>query len=240
MNETTTQAKPRPKRRILKTFGIVALVATVALGVAHWIWTGSGSNDWQLAIDEGGIKVWTLKAPGTPLVKVKAHARVKAPMAGMVRLLEDLDSCVDAQCYDAKMIERLPTEPGRYAAYVRFKFDVPGFGTQDYVLFQQRQQDPVTKKLDMSLLAAPGRIPRDDCCVRVTHLYNTWAITPLDDGLLDIEFVQDTDAGGLPYVLANWGLKQGTYDVMHGMQDLMNKERYRDAKLDEILELTAR
>lgn len=222
--------KSRLPKRLLESLMAITLALTTLLLVSHLAWNRSGSNQWELAMDEDGIKVWTLKAPGSSLVKVKAQTRIKSQLAGMVKLLEDLDSCVDAECYDAKVLQTIETPPGRYAAYVRFKYDIPGFPTQDFVLLQEHVQDPRDKRLEINLLAAPSRIPADECCARVTHLHNNWKLKPLDNGELDVEFMQDTDMVGMPYFLVNFALRAGTFEVLKQLPSLMDMEKYRTAK----------
>lgn len=225
-------------RKFLK-FSLYGLAGLLVLALlAHVLWNRAGSNDWKLSIDKNGIKVWTLKTPGENLIQVKSTVRLKSKLSGMVKLLEDLESCVDAMCYDAKVIERLPTTADRYAAYVRFKFDIPGLSTHDYVLLQEHYQNPQTHALEINIVAAPHRLPRDTCCVRVTHLHNHWTLTPLPNGELDVEFQQDTDSGGLPYPIANAALLYGTHEILQGMQGLMDMEKYRNAHVDYIREPT--
>ncbi|RSZ60411.1 hypothetical protein HF313_20035 [Massilia atriviolacea] len=235
-------ATPKRKSRFARfarfaLYGLLALAVILAL--SHVLWNRSGSNAWELAMDKEGVKVWTMKTPGTDLVRIKAATRIKSSLAGMVKLLEDLESCVDAKCYDASVIQPIATMPNQYAAFVQFKFDIPGLKTREYVLLQEHIQDPVSKKLDINIIAAPNRIPRDACCVRITHLHNHWTLTPLKNGELDIEFMQDTDIGGLPYFLANPALTYGTHEILLGMQGLMNMAKYRDARLANIQELSA-
>jgi hypothetical protein len=234
-------AAPLPRRK--RKLGRYALYAVLALAVlllpAHLLWSASGSNQWQLALDKEGVKVWTMKTPGSELVRIKASTRVKASLSAMVKLLEDLDSCVDAKCYDARVIQPIASVPSQYAAYVQFKFDIPGLTTREYVLMQEHIQDPLSKKIEINIIAAPNRIARDACCVRITHLHNHWTLTPLKNGELDIEFMQDTDIGGLPYFLANPALTYGTHEILHGMQALMDMPKYRDARLANIAELSA-
>ncbi len=230
-------SRQKRKKKILKYVRYGALAFAVILLIAHFIWNASGSNQWELVKDENGVKVWNLKTPGSNLVRVKATVRVKSRMAGMVKLLEDLESCVDAYCYDTKVIQQIPSLPGRSATYVRFKFDIPGLKTREYVLFAEHYQDTGSKILEINVISAPNKLPRDECCVRVTHLHNNWKLTPLKNNEIDIEFMQDTDLGGLPYFFSNIALTEGTYEVMHDMQNLMNKERYRNARVDYIQEL---
>jgi len=228
---------PRKRKKIFKYVLWAVLILAILLCIAHFVWNASGSNQWELVMDGDGVKVWTVKTPGSNLVQVKATVRVKSKLAGMVKLLEDLDSCVDAYCYDAQEIRRVNSLPGHSATYVQYKFDLPGLKTRQYVLFAEHVQDPDSKKLEINVIAAPNFIPRDECCVRVTHLHNNWKLTPLKNDELDIEFTQDTDLGGVPYFLANIALKEGMYKVLRDMQDLMNKDRYRNAHVDYIEEL---
>ena len=225
------------KKRILKLMGRIALGLAVLLFVAHLAWGAWGSNEWKLVRDVDGAKLWTLKTPGEHLLRVKASVTVKSSLAGMVKLLEDLDSCVDAYCYDTWRIQQIPSQPGRAATYVRFKFDIPGLKTREYVAFAEHYQDPATRQLDINVIAAPSGMPRDTCCVRVTHLHNHWKLTPLPGGKVAIEFAQDTDLGGMPYPLANIALAEGTFKLMGDLQGLMDKPRYRDAKVPDIQEL---
>ncbi len=225
-------------RSVLRLCCLLLCVLALALPIAHVAWNSSGSGQWTLSKDDGQVKLWTLKTPGSSLVQVKAAVRVKSRLAGLMRLMEDM-SCADAGCYDEAIVERLATPPGQYAAYIRFKFDVPGIHTQDYVLLQQRVQDADTRKVTIDMIAAPSRVARDACCVRITHLHTHWTLTPTPDGHVDIEYSQDTDSGGLPYPIANLLLIEGTYQVMRGMQDLMEQPRYRIGSFRDIRELPA-
>lgn len=235
----TAPAKVKSKGKIARRLGYGVLALGVVLFAAHLLWTFSGSNTWQLDLDKDGVKVWTLKSPGTALLRVRSESRVKSSLAGMVKLLEDLDSCADAYCYDTKVIRLIDSKPGNYGKYVRFKFDIPGFTTRDYVLFAEHIQDPKTKQIEINIMAAPDMLPWDPCCVRVTHLHNSWVLTPLKNGEIDILFTQDTDLGGMFYPLANAALKWGMFKVQKDMQGLMNKDRYKSAQVDYIQELDA-
>lgn len=231
---TTVTRKRKWPRYLLKGAGVLAAM----LMASHYLWVASGSNQWELAKDQDGIKVWTLKTPGTGLVKVKATTQIQSKLGGMVKLLEDLDSCADASCYDGRIIQPIESVPGRYAAFVTYKFDLPGMKTRQYVLLQQHHQDANTRELRLELLAAPNSIAPDDCCVRVTHLHNKWRIVPRADDRLEVELIQDTDIGGLPYFIANVGLIEGTFAIFRSIQGLMDMPKYRDARIESVQELT--
>ena len=236
---TDASARPKRARRFtLKRLGYAALIAIAVFCLGKIAWTASGSNEWELVRNEDGVQVWTKKSPGSEYIRVKAKVRIKARLSSMIKLLEDLESCVDAYCYDTKVIRQLEMLPGYYGKYVRFKFDppIPGFKTREYVLFAEHYQDPASRKIEINILSAPDMIPRDACCIRVTHLHNNWKLTPLPNNELDIEFTQDTDLGGMNFILANFALKEGMFKVLHDMQGMMNMDKYKNAKVDYIIE----
>lgn len=234
--EAVAPVRRRKLRRFLRYTFYALLLLAVILMAAHFVWKSSGSGEWELVREEAGVKVWNRKTPGFTQVQVRAETQVRSSMAGMLTLLEDLDSCVDAYCYDERRLEQLPSLPGRAATYVRFRFDIPGLKSREYVLFAERYQDPNTRQVDINIMSAPNRLPRDPCCVRVTHLNNTWKLTPRADGMLGIEFMQDTDLGGLPYFVTNLALTEGTFAIMEEMQSILDKDTYRNARVEGILE----
>jgi hypothetical protein len=237
----TAVSKQKPKRRIARKLGYGLLGLGLVLVVAHFVWVGSGANQWVLDREEDGIKLWTLKSPGTGLIQVKAEVTMKSKLAGMVKMLEELDDSADAFTYDVSVLREIESTPGNRAIYSRFKFDfkVPGVAPRDYVLFSERFQDLDTKKLEINLMAAPDMAPRDPCCVRVTHLHNNWKLTPLQNGELNVVFTQDTDDGGIPYVFQNILLKEGTVMILQQMRELMKQDKYMQAQVASISELDA-
>ncbi|MBL8264332.1 MAG: hypothetical protein JNM58_18110 [Xanthomonadaceae bacterium] len=235
--ETKAAKKPGRLRRFLKFLGYASLGLGVLAIVAHLVWVRSGSGEWELVREKNGVKVWTLKSPGNALLLVKGSVRAKSRVSSMVYLIQDAPSgCKDSFCYDAEVFDRAPTPPGSYSAFMKFKFDIPGMKTRQYVLLHEYEQDPVSKAVSMDLYAAPNKLPRDPCCLRVPYLHNTWVFTPRGNGELEIELTQDTDDGGIPYPLANVFMVENTYMVMEMLPALMQEKRYLHAKVDGILE----
>ena len=222
-----TQPKKKVKKFLL--FGILSLI--VILFLSHWIWKSSGSNQWELERDEKGVKIYTLKSPGSSLIKVKAIRRVQSKLAGLVKLMADPDSCDDVGCYESKLIERIDSLSG----YFTFRIDLPfPFDTREFVTIVLFSQTPQSKKYEVNIIAAPNKIPRNECCVRVTHMHNIWRFTPLENGEFEVEYILDFDAGGsMPYFLANLAPDE-VYTFFLNLQEILNKEKFQNAKLDYV------
>jgi hypothetical protein len=236
----TAVSKQKPKRKIVRAIAYGFLgIGLIAL-LSHFVWVASGSNQWELDRETDGIKLWTLKSPGSGLLQVKGEARINSRLSSMAMVLEEFDDSAEGVFYyDGIKIREVESMPGNKASYARFKFDfpVPGIAPREYILLSERFQDPKTKKYELNLMAAPNMLPRDPCCVRVTHLHNNWKLTPLKNGELHIEFTQDTDDGGLPYLVQNLFLKEGTVMMLQHMRQLMKQDKYAKAQIASIQEL---
>lgn len=240
MDATNTETAPnsgaKPKKPILKWVLIFFIGLFVLLFAWHLSFKAGGSGQWEVAIDENGVKIETLKTPGVGLMKVKVNTRVKAQLSGIVKLIVDPASCDEGDCYESKLIERVDTAEG-FTSFNTFRFDFPPpLNTREYVLKVAVTQDKSTKDLAIAITAAPDHIPPNDCCVRVPYMNNKWQIKPVGNGELDVELIMDADAGGnMPYVLANLGAIYGMQEFFLGLQQTLDKDKFTNVELDYVV-----
>ena len=74
------------------------------------MWTNSGSGEWELAKEENGVKVYTMKVPGSYLLQIKAEMKAKYTLNHLIAgLIENstMQMCKDhiPDCIDLKVIE---------------------------------------------------------------------------------------------------------------------------------------
>ena len=221
-------------RRVVKivAFGSVCLMALLFL--VHTIWRMSGSNRWQLVQDESGIKVYTLKTPGSDLIQVKGTVRVHSTLGGIVKFMVDPATCSDYGCYDSHTVERVDDQ----LQYNSFRFPTPfPFKTRELVVRSQIDQNPQTKEVLLVVAAAPDKTPPSDCCFRVTQMNNTWQLTPLGNQEVEIEYVMNMNEGGsMPDLMLNWERPRLVFSVLQGLQRLIIKENYQNLALGFIAE----
>lgn len=215
---------------------IAFVILVVLLNIWSMVYEAGGSGEWELAIDEGGVKVYTKKEPGNPLIKVKANTKVKSNLSGIAHLIVDPSSCDEGDCYDSKMIERVATANG-YSSYNTFKFDFPPpLQTREYVVRLDLTQNAQTKEVSAKITGTPDKIPLNDCCLRVPYIENIWQIKPLGNGELDVTLTMDFNAGGnMPNWLANVGSSFGTHEFFLTLQTILDKDKFQKAPIDYVV-----
>lgn len=181
-------------------FGTACLIVIVVL--AQVIWINSGSSKWELGIDKDGIKVYSLKSPGSFLKKFKGTVRVKNVSMNHVAasMIDDnnLENCKAwlPSCIDFKAIESFSPKTLTDANLWTFEL-FPPFSPREILLKGHLRQDKQTKEIFIDYIAAPNAAPLNDGRVRVTHFHNSWQYIPQPNGDVEIVHVQDFDMGGL-------------------------------------------
>jgi hypothetical protein len=227
-------AKPRTwVRRLVKVVALVSVALVALYVVASVAWRFSGSNQWELVQDQDGVKVYTLKAPGSDLIQAKGVTHVRSTLGGIVKLMTDPSTCDGVGCHPVFNIR-----VDDWLEYASFTLDLPfPFQKREFVIRSEIHQDPRNKEILVVVGAAPDKAPPNDCCFRVTDMNNTWRFTPLENGLVEVEFIYNLDMGGfIPILLMNRYRPKRVADALSGMQDLLNKKNYQDARLDFIKE----
>ena len=228
-------AKPRTLvRRLVKPVAQVGVALLALYAVASAAWRYSGSNQWEFAEERNGVKVYTLKAPGSDLLQVKGVVRLRTTLGGVVKLLYDPVTTSDYGYHEKRTIEQVDD----WLGYASFRLDLPfPFQTREFVVRSQIHQDPRTKEVLIAAAAAPDKAPPNDCCFRVTEMNNTWRFTPLENGQLELEYVFNTNMGGfMPAVLINRRRPKFVADALSRLQGMLDKKNYQNAKLDFIQE----
>ena len=228
----------KPPKRIRRTVLFALLSLAVMFYVGDWIWYRSGTNEWKLERDRSGIKIWTLKAPGSRITKIKLHMQLKSKLASMIKLIEDPASGPDVGAKEVNMLEMKVSPSGDFRAYYECKIDLPfPFKDRQSVILILHSQDTISKTIEMNVLAAPNKLPPDDSYVRPTHMHNIWYLTPLENGVLDIEYYQDSDIGGsVPYFVNNVIATEALFQLFSKFQHFMNLGKFKNAKFDYVKE----
>jgi START domain len=230
-----TTENPATRLRVLRkavqvlSFGTALVVAILV--IAHLVWRYSGSNRWQLVSDEDGIKVYSLKSPGTTLERFRAVTRIKTTLNRVVATMSDssTEGCrdFDPTCTAGQILEPWDTESRYFVRYFRLDFPSP-FTPRDIVMKTQLFQDPRNKSLIVAVSALVDEVPLNPCCVRITHLYNNWRFTPTANGDMEVEFSGDYDFR-MPYPLFNRIVPGALHNLLASLEGVFNEEKHQHA-----------
>jgi hypothetical protein len=197
--------KPRKRkwlRKSIKILGIAGISVFFLYFLAGVIWRFSGSNQWELAYEKNGVKVYTLKMPGSDILQVKGVMRYRSTLAGAVKINSTNNTLVEV---GAKGIADLGGDDQAKYSTFRFNLGFP-FQPREYVTRTQIYQNPITKTVLIETWAVPDKMPPNPCCFRVNELHNSQRITPLGNGELEWEYVMNQNIGGfVPAYLQNYG-----------------------------------
>jgi len=234
--DTGRQKRPRKFSKYL----LIAAVCLVAVAAAsHLIWKYSGSNQWKLVQDKKGIRVYSRKVPGDSVMQFRGVTRVTAKMDPFVALLLDPGACNlgNDGCYAPTVLQKVDEQHGG-TGYYSFKWKYPfHFQDRQYVVKCTFTQDPRSKEVFETVEAVPDKLPPDNCCVRITHMQNTWRLTPVENGQIEIEYVVDAPGGGFfPYLLDNAGGPAYMRYLLVKMPKWMQNEPYKNADVPFVAE----
>lgn len=225
-------------QRVLVFFLSVVVVVAGALYVWHLFWINSGSNQWELKLDREGVRIFSLKAPGSTTLKYRGTTTIQVPLHQAVAAMLDNSSenCADwtAGCNGWESVEEWNRET--MSSINLWKMDMPLiFRTREYLLKTQLFLDQQGKSVSVEWTSVPDALPHNDCCVRLPGMHIVWKFTPINEREISVEWtINELDMGGaFPYVLLNLDRVDGSYKFLHSeLPGLLNKEHYRDVQYD--------
>jgi len=216
----------------------IAAIAFLAT-IAHFTWTLSGTGEWQDLDETDSIQIATLKVPGEGALKYKVRMHVDARLSDVVAFLSETETGNDLGAYDIRRLEEVSAPPVFYA-YDTYKLRLPEpLGELEVVIINQYAQDPETKTVRVNVNAAPNKLPLDPGIRRIVHLSNSWTLTPLPDGGVNMESVSEMDLG-LPYVMANLAMPSVIRENFSNIRALLKLDKYKNKQPAFIAELPER
>jgi hypothetical protein len=185
--------------------------------------------DWEFKYEKSGIKVYTRKDPPTGITELRLVTKTKADLHAVVALSLDLPKLPEwsyraAEAYIVKKISETDV-----FFYLRTRFPNP-FSDRDMVSHRVTQQDPVSKQVVSHVEAVPDMLPEKKGIVRVRILQAKWIFTPLEDGMVAIEYQNHSDPGGsIPQFLINMAAEDGPVKSMLNFINMLPK--YKDSRV---------
>lgn len=236
----------KKSRRVLKSFVGLLGVSIFATSIWYVVWKNSGSGQWKLESDKQGVQIYSLKQPGSSLKKFKGIIQTDYTLSHLVAALIDdtVETCADwiPGCISVDHID--PWDPETLSNTLLWTVDaIPMVDPVELIVKASVKQDDDSKIVQVRFESEPDRLPENDCCKRVRHMFNSWTYRPLANGKTEVEFEQDFSMGEftsglMPNVV--FSLMGPTILQSFFVSDIprvMDKEKYRVAAFDFIEEV---
>lgn len=221
-------------RKVLKVLAYGGALVVVILVIAHFAWKYSGSGQWKVIRDRKGVRIYSLKEPGSTRLRFKVVTQIHAKLDAIVAAMTDTttEGCRNfiEGCTSGTIFKPWDSQTLNYVQAYRIAVKPP-FAPRDLAIKTQVSRDPKTKALLMEMTSVPELVPVDSCCVRMTDLHNRWRFTPLQNGMVEVEFTQDDDPR-VPYFMYNRIIPIGHTWMRRNTERVFNKEKYQHAEYD--------
>ncbi|MBE9502800.1 MAG: hypothetical protein IME96_01340 [Proteobacteria bacterium] len=191
-------------------------------------------KDWKLKIDRENIRVYSRKVDKSKIHEIKAVSRIPSSLSSIVSLLNDVEAVSKwiPNSGETILLKRINDYETLVYGIIRPPWPV---SDRDIIVHFKIRQDPATKEVTVNMTGRPDYIPLNEDYVRVPLLKSFWKLTPGPDGFLDVVYQVHAEPGGL---LLSWFVNVSTdevaYDTVKNMQDMIQKEKYKRARLDYI------
>jgi hypothetical protein len=174
------------------------LLAALLLALSS---TVQATDDWNLAYDREGIRVYLSGAGDSPYQQFRGVSTMKAS----VRTLTDLQENLRVACkwlYACADMRLLEVDGDSTWVYLTTNLPWPTLPRDIVVKVTTEQRDDGT--LLRHLSADPGKIPEVEGLIRVQRLSGEWVMKPLGDKQTEVTYQLKADpAGDVPGWLAN-------------------------------------
>ena len=234
--QTVLPLRPRATRRGRQFAVVAAFVACPLLCLA-----ATPTNGWQPRFSDAdaGIQVY-LPTTAVGFTEFKGVTRVKSRLSAFIALMRDVDRMPQwvYRTKKAAVLERLSNT--EVYAYTVNAMDWP-LQDRDAVVHSTLSQEAGTLVVTIKGSAEPDFWPRDEKYVRMRVVESYWRFTPLESGLVEVEFQGYGDPGGnLSSGLLKWIAQRAIWEApdrtLLGMREVMTDVVYQSSSFDFIAE----
>ncbi|AYC33341.1 hypothetical protein D3880_13700 [Pseudomonas cavernae] len=199
---------------------VLRQVAAVC-GLSVLLGAAAHAEDWQLAKDEDGIKVYLSSVSGSKYKAYRGVVEIKADVQTLNALQEDVPgSCrwIHA-CAEMKLLKRQGNEAWTYS-----KIDMPWPVTGRDLVLHVKGEQTADGTIVRQLQAEPTFIPAVKDEIRVPKLVGEWRMVPKGQGVTEVTYQVRTEPGGsIPSWLANSFVVDAPFNTLDALRKRAEK-----------------
>lgn len=173
-------------------------------------------EDWELAKNKGGVKVYTRQPDGKTIKEFKAVMQIKTTIDQLVNLLENVEDYTDWQSSlsDSYTIKKLSSSE----RYIYYALDLPWPLSDRDVVTHFKKIKYKSEKVVFLLNSKPDYIKTKTDFVRIRDAQGSWSLTPLSNGYIQVVYRSYGDpAGNIPSSIVNSFIVDGPHETLLNM-----------------------
>ncbi len=175
---------------ILQSRAIRCVVVLIVMSISSW----GVAADWQLELDEDGVKHYTKKSSISPVKSFKTVTTIKASLSSLVALLND-SSQFPEWMHKTLEVEKI-RDISSQESLVYQVIDAPWPAKdQDNVLYSKWSQDPSTLVVTKKIVSEPQYINEFKNRQRQQFFNAEWSLKPLAGGKVEIVYTAEIHPG---------------------------------------------
>lgn len=192
--------------------------------------------EWELKKEKKGIKVYFKESNNSKIKEVKTVIQVKTNLSKAVMIISEAPRFPEwvYQCKVGKFLGDFT--PNDFYFYNLADFPWP-LTDREFIFRCITFQDPNTLTVYSNASAVPDKLPLNKKYIRVKKAESNWKLTPLPNGIVEVEYHLITDPGGaIPAWMVNWALDIGPIKSMLKFKEMAESDIYESTQFDFITE----
>lgn len=202
----------RSASALREAVGVVFLLGGIVLSTA--------AQDWELAKNKDGIKVYTKELEHSSIDAFKGVMYVKTTVERMDFILHNLDQHKEI-FPDTEELKILERGEDWLIQYSLTNAPWPA-DDRDGIYKMTFSRDQKTGALYSIGKSMPDYLPEKESVVRIPHSISQWRVIPEKDGLMMIEYEVEAKPGGnIPDWLANTATTEVPYNTLYNLREVL-------------------
>ncbi len=194
------------------------------LAIFAFFSSANAGEDWELARNEKGVRVYTRKIKGSGFKAFKAVTALSSSMSDIISLLQDVERYPEwmDKVDRAEFIEQNSDTVHTHYLVYGAPFPVSDRDAIYKYIYQSQKENEGVKVIIECL---PDMRAEQDH-VRIRNASGYWTLTPVPDDSIEITFMLHMEpGGGIPSWLANKGVVESPWKTLVNIKDKVSNKQ---------------
>lgn len=208
----------------------------VLLALLIFSYAAFSQNEWKLAKEKNGIKVYVRDAGTNGLKELRCTTEFKnVSLHNIIAVFKDVENSGQWTKELKRSVTLKTISDFESMEYYEIKAPWP-IKNRDLIYNVKIHQDTKDKSIHIQAKSIPNYIPKKESIVRVIHSHGFWKFTPKPGGAIDVQYQLYADPVGFPAWLVNMLATDSPVDVVLSLKEFLKKPEYHNLKFSFIKE----